>query len=316
LSDPGSGILLLDKPVGLTSNAALGRAKRVLGIRKAGHAGTLDPMASGLLVLCFGEATKVSGFLLDAAKAYSAEATLGIVTDSEDAEGQVIAEHPVPELDRDRIGQVLKRFRGDIEQIPPMYSALKQGGKRLYTLARKGETVERPPRPVTIHRLELTGLDLPRLTLEVDCSKGTYIRSLVRDIGAALGCGAHLSALRRTLSAPFKLTDAIALGDLESLNPQEARTLLLPPDQALTHLPEIHLDPIQSTRIRHGQRLAGLDSSASGLVRVYDNQTFIGIGESDGQGHLKPRRLMAGSSGNPSGQLQDGPRVADQEPEP
>ena len=290
---PDSGILLLDKPIGLTSNAALGRAKRVLGIRKAGHCGTLDPMASGLMVLCFGEATKVSGFLLDAAKAYSAEAILGITTDSEDADGEVVDEKNVPNLDRDQLEAILERFRGEIEQVPPMHSALKHQGRRLYELARKGETVERPARRITIHRLELTALELPRIRLEVECSKGTYIRSLVRDIGEAIGCGAHLSALRRTLSAPFKLADAITLENLESLNPEEARTLLLPADQALIHLPEIHLDPIQSTRLRHGQRLAGLDSSACGLVRVYDNQGFIGIGESDGQGHLKPRRLMA-----------------------
>lgn len=291
--EPESGILLLDKPIGLTSNAALGRAKRILGIRKAGHAGTLDPMASGLLVLCFGEATKVSSFLLDATKAYSAEATLGITTDSEDAEGKVLAENPIPELDRDRIEVILERFRGQIDQVPPMHSALKHQGRRLYELARKGETVERPARRITIHRLAMTALELPRIRLEVECSKGTYIRSLVRDIGEAIGCGAHLSALRRTLSAPFKLADAIDLNNLDSLNPREARTLLLAPDLALTHLPEIHLDPIQSTRLRQGQRLAGLDSTVTGLVRVYDNKTFIGIGEADGQGHLKPRRLMA-----------------------
>ncbi len=287
-----SGILLLDKPVELTSNAALGRAKRVLGIRKAGHSGTLDPMASGLLVLCFGEATKVSGFLLDAAKAYSAEATLGIVTDSEDAEGEVIAEHPVPALDRDAINKVLERFRGDIEQVPPMHSALKQGGKRLYELARKGETVERPARAVTIHKLELTGMDLPRFTLDVECSKGTYIRSLVRDIGEKLGCGAHLSALRRTFSAPFDLKNAIGLSDLESLAPEEATALLLPPDQALVHLPEIHLDSIQATRIGHGQRLAAVDHPGAGLVRLYGPDGFIGIGQTDGHGHLKPKRLF------------------------
>ncbi len=294
MSDPGSGILLLDKPVGLTSNAALGRAKRVLGIRKAGHAGTLDPMASGLLVLCFGEATKVSGFLLDAAKAYSAEATLGVVTDSEDAEGEVIAEHPVPRLDRDAIEMVLKRFRGEIEQVPPMHSALKQGGKRLYELARKGETVERPPRAITIHKLELTGINLPRFTLDVKCSKGTYIRSLVRDIGQALGCGAHLSALRRTLSAPFELKDAVGLSDLESLTPEEAAALLLSPDQALQHLPAVHLDIIQASRIRQGQRLAAVDHSTVGQARLYGPDGFIGIGETDGHGHLKPKRLFAG----------------------
>ena len=228
-----SGILLLDKPRGLTSNAALGRAKRILGIKKAGHTGTLDPMATGLLVLCFGEATKVSGFLLDADKAYRAEATLGVTTDSEDAEGQILEERPVPDLEKAALETVLDRFRGPIDQVPPMHSALKHQGKRLYELARQGETVERPPRQVTIHSLELLDWTTPKLSLNVRCSKGTYIRSLVRDIGEVIGCGAHLSALRRTESAPFNLDNAITLETLNEMTAEEARALLLPPDQAL-----------------------------------------------------------------------------------
>ena len=288
-----SGILLLDKPVGLTSNAALGRAKRVLGIKKAGHTGTLDPMASGLLILCFGEATKVSGFLLDADKTYVAEATLGVTTDSEDAEGQVVEEKPVPELDQADIEKVLDAFRGPIEQVPPMYSALKHKGERLYDMARRGEVIERPPRAVTIHQLNLLGYQAPKLDLAVTCSKGTYIRSLVRDVGQALGCGAHLSALRRTFSAPFQLSDAISLDTLDGLKAEEARSLLQPADVALAHLPELQLDPQQAIRLQHGQKLAGLAAVEPGLVRVYAERTFLGIGETDGQGHLKARRLFA-----------------------
>ncbi len=287
-----SGILLLDKPCGLTSNAALGRAKRLLGIKKAGHTGTLDPMATGLLVLCFGEATKVSGFLLDADKAYQAEATLGVTTDSEDADGQALENLPVPDLDQSDIEKVLDRLRGPIEQIPPMHSALKHQGKRLYKLARQGETVERPPRRVTIHTLDLLDWRTPKLRLNVRCSKGTYIRSLVRDIGQLIGCGAHLSALRRTESAPFSLDLAVTLEALQRLSADEARALLLPPDQALLHLPEVQLDSIQSGRLSQGQKLAAIQNCPPGLVRVYDAIGFIGIGESDGDGHLKARRLF------------------------
>lgn len=287
------GILLLDKPVGITSNAALSRAKRTIGIKKAGHAGTLDPMASGLLVLCFGQATKVAAFLLDADKTYEAEVRLGVTTDSEDAEGKVLDRKSVPVFEEAQIEAALKRFRGPIEQIPPMHSALKHKGKRLYELARKGESVERPPRSVVIHSLELTRRDEETLCLRVSCSKGTYIRSLARDIGEALGCGAHLAGLRRTASAPFDIADAVGLTALESLAPEQARVLLVPPDRALEHLPALELDDQQAHRIRHGQRLAGLKAAHSGLVRIYGPEIFLGVGEMDGMGHLKPVRLFA-----------------------
>ncbi|TVQ37743.1 MAG: tRNA pseudouridine(55) synthase TruB [Wenzhouxiangella sp.] len=288
-----SGILLLDKPSGLTSNAVLGRAKRILATKKAGHTGTLDPMASGLLVLCFGEATKVSGFLLDADKAYEAEATLGVTTDSEDAEGEVIERREVPPLTRDDVESVLGSFRGPIMQVPPMHSALKYKGQRLYELARRGEEVERPARAITIHELSLTGFESPRLQLTVTCTKGTYIRSLVRDIGEALGCGAHLSALRRTLSAPFALANAHTLDELDGLDVEAARALLLPADVALAHLPGLDLDPEQATRLCQGQKLSGLAAIAPGLVRVYGDGAFLGIGETDGCGRLKAKRLLA-----------------------
>jgi tRNA pseudouridine55 synthase len=291
-SSAPSGILLLDKPSGITSNGALGRAKRILGIRKAGHTGTLDPMASGLLVLCFGEATKVSAFLLDADKTYRAELHLGVQTDSEDAEGAVIAECEVPELDVPALESVLERFRGNIEQVPPMHSALKHQGQRLYELARRGEHVERPPRAVTIHELTLNAIELPRLQLTVRCSKGTYIRSLARDIGSALGCGAHLCGLRRTASAPFEVADAVPLDRLDGLDREPARALLLPPDTAIAHLPKILLDDEQAARLRQGQKLAGLEAGHEGLVRVYAADGFAGIGEMDGAGRLKPKRLL------------------------
>ncbi|MEN1729323.1 MAG: tRNA pseudouridine(55) synthase TruB [Pseudomonadota bacterium] len=287
-----SGILLLDKPSGITSNAALGRAKRVLGIRKAGHTGTLDPMASGLLVLCFGEATKVSGFLLDADKAYEAEATLGISTDSEDAEGEVIDQQVVPEFDLAEIEASLDAFRGPIEQVPPMHSALKHQGKRLYELARQGEVVERPPRSVVIHELTCRDWSHPKLQLDVRCSKGTYIRSLVRDLGLALGCGAHLSALRRTLSSPFDLADAITLDQLSDLDVDSARALLLPPDQAVQHFPAVHLDEAYALRLQQGQTLPDI-KAAPGLVRAYYEDRFLGLAMVDEDGRLRAKRLLA-----------------------
>lgn len=288
-----SGILLLDKPLGLSSNAALGAAKRVLGIGKAGHTGTLDPMASGLLALCFGEATKVAGFLLDSDKAYLAEVCLGATTDSDDAEGEIVERRPVPALDESDIEQALGALRGPIQQVPPMYSALKQGGERLYRKARRGETVERPARLVTIHELELLSFDGERLRLGVHCSKGTYVRSLARDLGEALGCGAHLSALRRIRSAPFDVADAVDLDELRELDRDQARALLKPADQVLVALPAVHLDAAAATRLLSGQRLGGLDQRAGGLVRVYAPDGFIGVGEADSHGGLKARRLIS-----------------------
>jgi tRNA pseudouridine55 synthase len=293
LSNPPSGILLLDKPVGLSSNAALGRAKRLLGIRKAGHTGTLDPLASGLLVLCFGEATKVAGFLLDGDKTYLAEVRLGISTETDDAEGEMVERRPVPDLLDDELERVLAGFRGAIEQIPPMYSALKRDGRRLYQLARQGEVVDRPPRAVMIHELILLSRDGDRLALRVRCSKGTYIRSLARDIGDRLGCGGHLSALRRTRSDPFALVDALDLAALEALAPEEARARLQPADTALTHLPAVSLEAEETQRLLMGQRLSSVpDATVDGLVRIYGLQGFIGIGQADGHGGLKPKRLF------------------------
>jgi len=288
---PQHGILLLDKPRGLTSNAALSRAKRVLGIRKAGHTGALDPLATGLLPLCFGQATKVSAFLLDADKGYLAEVTLGQTTASGDAEGEVIERREVPDIDRAGLEEVLDEFRGPIDQVPPMYSALKHQGRRLHELARAGIEVERKPRRVTIHRLELLDFELPRLTLRVNCSKGTYIRSLAMDIGDRLGCGAHLTGLRRESSGPFSLADAVSLERLEKMEADEARALLLAPDSALTALPSVELAARNATDIGHG-KVVSVDALPADQVRIYSPEGFMGIGRIDERGQLRVRRLF------------------------
>lgn len=289
---PRSGILLLDKPRGLTSNQALGRAKYLLGLRKAGHTGALDPMATGLLPLCFGEATKVSAFLLDADKGYLAEARLGVATDSGDADGEEIARQPVPDLDRARVEQALEEFRGPIDQVPPMYSALKHNGKRLHELARAGIEVDRPPRRVTIFNLDLLALEGDRLTLRVQCSKGTYIRSLAMDLGERLGCGAHLTALRRERSGPFELRDAVTLDDLEALGSEpERRALLQAPETALGALPEVRVDADGERAIRHGQSVA-VDRDPADPVRIRHGDVFVGLGRIDPDGRLRPRRLF------------------------
>jgi tRNA pseudouridine55 synthase len=288
---PRSGILLLDKPPGLTSTQALGRTKRVLGLRKAGHTGALDPMATGLLPLCFGEATKVSAFLLDADKRYLADIRLGISTDSGDADGQIISETPVPPFSAGQLEPVLDLFRGPIEQIPPMVSALKHKGKRLHELARAGIEVERPPRPVTIHALDLLDYTSDRLTVRVDCSKGTYIRSLAMDIGAELGCGAHLTSLRRERSGPFLLSDAVTLETLEGESAEAARARLQAPDRALRHLPEVRVDAAATVRLRQGQAVQ-VEASESDLLRMYCGEEFLGLGRIDGGRVLHPRRLF------------------------
>lgn len=290
------GILLLDKPLGLTSNAALSRAKRLLDIRKAGHTGALDPLATGLLPLCFGQATKVSAFLLDADKGYLAEVRLGETTASGDAEGEVLERRDVPELARADFEAILDRFRGPIEQVPPMYSALKHKGRRLHDLARAGIEIERKPRPVTIHRLDLLEFEPPRLLLRVRCSKGTYIRSLAMDIGEALGCGAHLTGLRRESSGPFSLEDAVTLEALEEMGAPRARGLLLPPDAALPHLPRVELDDASAVDIGHGKPVSTTHAEAE-LVRIYAAGDFRGLGRVDDEGLLRVRRLFVARDG-------------------
>lgn len=287
---PRSGILLLDKPQGLTSTQSLGRAKRILGLRKAGHTGALDPMATGLLPLCFGEATKISAFLLDADKTYRTEVRLGISTDSGDADGQVTGQNPVPALDEAALDSALDRFRGPIDQVPPMFSALKHKGKRLHELARAGIEVERKSRRVTIHALDLLDFTGQTLALRVRCTKGTYIRSLAMDLGDLLGCGAHLTALRREASGPFLLEDAVSFETLDGLEPEAAQAFLRKPESALIDLPEVEVGPEQERALRQGQSVV-FDAADAEPVRIFFAETFVGLGRLE-SGRLKPRRLF------------------------
>lgn len=287
-----SGGLLLDKPVGLSSNAALQRAKRLLGARKAGHAGTLDPLASGLLVLLFGEATKLSGVLLDADKEYLATLKLGERTSTGDAEGDVLERKEVP-ISEPQLREALARFRGEIEQVPPMYSALKRNGVPLYRLARRGEEVERPRRRVTIGLLELLQFRPPLVELRVRCSKGTYVRTLAEDLGHALGSCAHLAALRRTASGRLGVEEAIGLEALEALPASARAARLIPMGGLLKDLPSAALAEDDEARFKNGQALRR-DGLAPGLCAVYGpSGAVIGLGLADGEGGLRPVRLTA-----------------------
>ena len=296
------GIVVVDKPVGLTSNAVLQQVRRAYRARKAGHTGSLDPMASGVLPVCFGEATKLSGLLLDSPKIYEVVGRLGTRTDTGDAEGEVVETTAVPAVDIAGLDAALEEFRGDIEQVPPMYSALKHEGRRLYELARRGETIERPPRRVTIHRLERLAWATPDLRLRVACSKGTYIRTLIEDIGAALGSCAHVVELRRVAAGPFTIGDATELDALTdpAADARWRATRLLPVDAGVPELPLVRLNDADADRLCHGQpvSLVGNESCpeetpASGLIRVYGpGDTFLGLGQADGEGRLAPKRLF------------------------
>jgi tRNA pseudouridine55 synthase len=275
---PVHGVLLLDKPAGISSTQALAKAKWLLNAEKAGHTGTLDPFATGLLPLCFGEATKFSSDLLDADKTYEATIRLGITTTTGDLEGEVIDTQPV-NVNISQIELVLSRFRGPIDQIPPMYSALKRDGKPLYAYAREGKTLERESRAIIIHDLQLISLMLPELQIRVCCSKGTYVRALGEDIGKALGCGAHLTELRRTHSAQLSIDRAVPLDAIDKLDMADRASLLLPIDALVSTLPEVWLDDDLVRRFRHGQRLA--------LVREQVGQIVPGtrvrvLGSADG----------------------------------
>ncbi|HHB13444.1 MAG TPA: tRNA pseudouridine(55) synthase TruB [Chromatiales bacterium] len=294
------GILLLDKPVGLSSNEALQRVKRLYRARKAGHTGSLDPIASGLLVICFGEATKLSAFLLEADKHYRTVFRLGVRTETGDAEGRVLETRPVGDLDVRRVEAVLARFRGEIQQVPPMYSAIKHQGRRLYELAREGVQIERQPRTVHIHRLELFSLQDDLLELEIVCSKGTYIRTLAEDIGEALGCGAHVHALRRLGVGPFH--EGQGLHSLEEIEARAAEgfqaldALLLPLDAALADRPAVRLTADMAFYARSGQPVLVPGAPTEGLVRLYDeNQAFLGVGSALEDGRIGPKRLVFAS---------------------
>jgi tRNA pseudouridine55 synthase len=291
------GILLLDKPAGMSSNAALQRVKRLFFAKKAGHTGSLDPIATGLLPICLGEATKVSAYLLDADKGYRVTVKLGQKTTTGDIEGEVLESLPVPELSEAEVEKLLAGFVGEIDQIPPMYSALKRDGQPLYKLARQGIEVERKARRVTIYSIKLLAMRTDELDLEVLCSKGTYIRSLSEDIGEALGCGAHVAVLRRTLTGGFKLVDAITLEQLEKMRdegPAETLdSLLLPLDSALEEWPAIRLNSEMARYLCQGQAVLVPKAPTSGLVKIYgDENEFLGIGHILEDGRVAPKRLL------------------------
>lgn len=291
-----NGIVVLDKPIGLSSNAALQEVKRIYDANKAGHTGSLDPLATGVLPLCFGEATKVSQFLLNSDKKYRARIRLGIRTDSGDSEGRVIDSRSEFSFSRKDVEKALRNFEGEIDQIPPMYSALKVNGVPLYKLARKGETIEREPRRVNIYSIELTEFGADELELEIACSKGTYIRTIADDLGQLLGCGAHIIALRRTQAGVFTEHDCV---NIESLRAEKEASgfdqidqHLIPMDEAIADLPEVILPGITASCIKNGQPVLVRHLPEEGLVRLYEDEQFIGIGCIDDDGMVAPRRLI------------------------
>lgn len=291
-----SGILILDKPRGMSSNQALQKVRWLLNAEKAGHTGSLDPLATGVLPLCFGEATKFSQYLLDADKGYETVAQLGVTTTTGDAEGEVLERRDVT-VGRDELEAALGRFRGEIQQVPPMYSALKKDGQPLYKLARAGEVVEREARSVTIARLELLAFDSTKATLSVSCSKGTYIRTLVEDLGQVLGCGGHVAELRRTQAGPFNLSQAISLEELEKARAEGGNEaldrFLLPSDSGLEHWPLVQLSEHSAYYWLHGQPVRAPEAPKFGMLRVQDHTgRFIGIGEVSDDGRIAPRRLI------------------------
>lgn len=291
-----SGIIIFDKPYGFSSNGALQKVRWLLNADKGGHTGSLDPLATGVLPLCFGEATKFSRYLLDADKVYEATMQLGVTTNTADAEGEVLETKEVNVSAAD-IEAVLPQFRGVIEQIPPMYSALKKDGQPLYKLARAGLTVDRPARTVTISELELLSFEATQARIRVACSKGTYIRSLVEDIGAVLGCGAHVAQLRRTEAGPFDLTHAVTLEELERAHEEGGAEALdvfmIAVDSGLQDWPIVRLTEHSSFFWLNGQPVRAQNTPLDGLTRVYNhNDEFIGVGEIDDDGMVAPRRLI------------------------
>lgn len=292
------GILLLDKPIDMTSNRALQRAKRLFQAKKAGHTGSLDPLATGMLPLCFGEATKFSQYLLDSNKTYHVVAQLGVQTNTGDCEGEVIATAPLVNITEDRVQAVLKSFLGEQDQVPPMFSALKFQGKPLYELARKGIEIERKARRVTMFSIDFEKLAHDKLSFTVHCSKGTYVRTLVEDIGRALGCGAHVAALRRTVVTPYEQAPMYTLEQLEDIlatgGAQALEACLLPVDSAVNVLPVVILPMTSTFYMRMGQAVRATFPSDSSFVRlVSEDGVFIGLGEALADGRIKPHRLLA-----------------------
>lgn len=292
-----SGIVLLDKPADLTSNQALQRVKRLYRAGKAGHTGSLDPLATGMLPVCLGSATKVCSYLLDARKSYRVKARLGQSTDTGDAQGSVVGESPEVEFSREAVEEVFGGFIGGYEQVPPMYSALKYKGRRLYTLARQGVEITRKPRAVRIFRLKLRSLRAPELQFDVTCSKGAYVRTLVEDMAAALGTLGHVRALRRTSVGPFGEAQMVALPTLEDLATEGFAALdrcLLPADRALTSWPRVVVPAALRGPFANGRAAAARPDWPRGQVRVYSPEgEFLGVGEVSATGRLAPRRVLA-----------------------
>jgi tRNA pseudouridine55 synthase len=291
-----TGIVILDKRSGITSNKALQEVRRLFNARKAGHTGSLDPLATGVLPICFGEATKLSGLLLESEKVYEVSGRLGMSTDTGDSTGVEAARADWSGIDVEQLEKVLERFRGEIEQIPPMYSALKHQGERLYKIARSGQTVERPPRKVTIHKLEILAFKKPDFELRVGCSKGTYVRTLIEDIAVALGSLAHVTALRRIAAGPFGIESAISvekLRDAAGLSQQAVDNHKLDAEVAVEGYPAVHFAADETRRLLHGQRIRSEQSDESGMVRLYGpGDRFLGMGEIQTSGMIAPKRLF------------------------
>jgi tRNA pseudouridine55 synthase len=283
------GIFLFDKPKGLSSNQALQRVRHLFGARKAGHTGSLDPLATGLLPICFGEATKIAGYLLGSRKAYVAECVLGSTTNTDDADGEVITTRPVAEnLD---IESALHPLRGKIIQTPPKYAAIKMDGVALYKRARRGEDVEPPPRGVDVHRLDLIQRDGDRLHLHVECGSGTYVRSLVRDLGEALGCGAHLTALRRLWVDPFREPLMVTLEELSAMGAEEMEKHILPLEVGLAAMPALEVDEVDQLRLRQGKTLSQTKLISVPLARAMDSSDrLVALVEIDEFGEIRVRR--------------------------
>ncbi len=290
-----NGIVLLDKDTGLSSNAALQKIKRLFFAKKAGHTGSLDPLASGILPICLGQATKVAQFLLDDDKRYFVRGKLGEISDTGDCEGKIIKTQQFEHLNEAEIIDATMSFKGDILQVPPMYSALKKDGQPLYKLARQGIEIERPARPVSIHNIDFISCEKGVITLDVSCSKGTYIRSLIQDIGDKLGCGAHVVELRRTGFAHIDITETIKFSELEALATDDYKQLdahIFPSENMLPAIESVTLNAQQADDIRYGRAIQS-DQKGQRKVKLFDqSQVFLGIGELSEDGMIQPKRLF------------------------
>lgn len=286
-----NGVLLFDKPLGLSSNAALQRVKRLFNAKKAGHTGSLDPLATGMLPVCFGEATKFSRFLLDADKRYFVKVKLGVRTNTADSEGDIISERSVPDLTLEKLDRAFQSFRGEIDQVPPMYSALKHQGQPLYRLARKGIEIERKSRRVTIYHLQCMRYEDDTVEFEMHCSKGTYVRSVADDLGELLGCGAHVTVLRRLTVSHYPADQMVDWETLEKEDRKERYLLSIP--TMLQHLPILNLSEVSAFYLSQGQAVLVPHAPTSGWVQLHSGDRFIGVGEIQENGQVAPRRLVA-----------------------